>query len=66
MKDCKIPKELMDEDYCALVFEFSMNYSLDNVRYAYGKAKEDEKKQVNADKLRKLGYSEEQIKKARV
>jgi hypothetical protein len=56
----------MDEDYCALVFEFSMNYSLDNVRYAYGKAKEDEKKQVNADKLRKLGYSEEQIKKARV
>jgi hypothetical protein len=56
----------MDDDWCYLVFEFSMNYTLDGLRYAYHKEKKKEKEKVTADLLRKLGYTEEQIQKARL
>lgn len=66
LKACPIEPDLMDNDWCYLVFEFSMNYTLDGLRYAYHKEKKKEKEKVTADLLRKLGYTEEQIQKARL
>ena len=41
-----------------------MNYDNLCIRDAYQKEKEDEKSAVDADELRALGYSEEDIAKA--
>lgn len=64
MKVCPVSPDLMDDDWCYIIFEFVMNYSIDSFRTSYAKNKEDESKKVKADTLRKLGYSEEQIKKS--
>ena len=57
-------KELQDELYYYIWFEFLMNYDKLGIRDAYQKEKEKEKTAVDAEELRALGYSEEDIKKA--
>ena len=57
-------KELQDELYYYIWFEFLMNYDKLGIRDAYQKEKEKAKTAVDADELRALGYSEEDIKKA--
>lgn len=63
---CPIPMDKMDEDWAYIVSEFALNYSVDSMRYAYLKAKEENKTKVDADKLRELGYTEEQIAKTNI
>lgn len=65
LKACPIETDLMDDDWSYLIFEFMMNFSTDNIRYLYHKQKENDSKKVNADVLRKLGYTEEQIQKSK-
>ncbi|MBO7692542.1 MAG: hypothetical protein J6W16_07260 [Methanobrevibacter sp.] len=50
--------------YYAVWFEFLMNYDKLGIRDAYQKEKEKQQTAVNADELRALGYSEEEIQKA--
>ena len=57
-------KELQDELYYYIWFEFLMNYDKLRVRDAYQKEKEKQETAVDADELRALGYSEEDIAKA--
>lgn len=57
-------KELQDEIYYYIWFEFLMNYDKLCVRDAYHKEKEKQKSVVDADELRAAGYSEEDIAKA--
>ena len=57
-------KELQDELYYYIWFEFLMNYDKLGIRDAYQKEKKKAKTAVDADELRALGYSEEDIKKA--
>lgn len=57
-------KELQDDLYYYIWFEFLMNYDKLGIRDAYQKEKEKEKTAVDAEELRALGYSEEDIKKA--
>ena len=57
-------KELQDELYYHIWFEFLMNYDKLGIRDAYRKEKENRKSAVSADELRALGYSEEDIAKA--
>ena len=57
-------KELQDELYYYIWFEFLMNYDKLGIRDAYQKEKEKAKTAVDAEELRALGYSEEDIKKA--
>ena len=59
-------KELQDELYYNIWFEFLMNYDKFDVRTAYQKQKEDERNSVDAEDLRALGYSEEDIAKAQL
>ena len=63
LKTCPVRSELQDDDWQYIVFEFSMNYELDKFRQFYQDEKRKSKNKVDADKLRKLGYSEEQIQK---
>lgn len=65
LKVCPIEVDLMDDDWCYLIFEFAMNYTTESIRYSYHKQKENDGKKVNADVLRKLGYTEEQIQKSK-
>lgn len=57
-------KELQDNLYYYIWFEFLMNYDKLGIRDAYQKQKEQQKSAVDADELRALGYSEEDIAKA--
>ena len=57
-------KELQDEIYYLIWFEFLMNYDKIGIRDAYQKQKEEEKNKVDDETLRELGYSEEDILKA--
>jgi len=57
-------KELQDNLYYYIWFEFLMNYDKIGIRDAYQKEKEKQKTAVDADELRALGYSEEDIAKA--
>lgn len=57
-------KELQDELYYHIWFEYLMNYDKIGIRNAYQKEKENQKSAVDADDLRALGYSEEDIAKA--
>lgn len=59
-------KELQDELYYNVWFEFLMNYDKLGIRDAYQKEKEKRKAAVKADELRALGYTEEDIQKARL
>ena len=59
-------KELQDELYYHIWFEFLMNYDKLGIRDAYQKEKERQKNAVNAEELRALGYSEEDIAKAQM
>ena len=59
-------KELQDELYYNIWFEFLMNYDKLDIRSAYQKQKEAERNSVDAEELRALGYSEEDIAKARL
>lgn len=54
-------KENRDADWEFIVFEYTMNFSVEQLKEAYKKQKEEEKNAVDADTLRKLGYSEEAI-----
>lgn len=57
-------KELQDELYYHIWFEFLMNYDKLGVRDAYQQEKEKQKNAVDAETLRAAGYSEEDIQKA--
>ena len=57
-------KELQDDLYYYIWFEFLMNYDKLGLRDAYQSEKQKEKTAVDADELRALGYSEEDISKA--
>lgn len=57
-------KELQDNLYYYIWFEFLMNYDKIGIRDAYQKEKEKQNMAVDADELRALGYSEEDIAKA--
>lgn len=58
---CPVPSDKQDSDWEYIVFEFAMNFTLDGVRAAYQKQKEQEANYVDDETLRKLGYSEEAI-----
>lgn len=57
-------KELQDDLYYFVWFEFLMNYDKLGIRDAYQREKEKRRTAVDADELRALGYSEEDIRKA--
>ncbi len=59
-------KELQDNLYYFIWFEFLMNYDKLGIRDAYQKEKEKKKTAVDAEELRALGYSEEDIRKAQL
>ena len=59
-------KELQDDIYYYIWFEFLMNYDKMGIRDAYQREKENERNAVDADELRALGYSEEDIAKAQL
>ena len=59
-----INKELQDELYYYVWFEYLMNYDKLTVRNAYQKELERKRNAVDADALRAAGYSEEDIRKA--
>jgi hypothetical protein len=58
--------DLRDNLYYNIWFEYLMNYDKLGVREAYQREKEKKKAAVNADELRALGYSEEDIAKAQL
>ena len=57
-------KELQDDLYYYIWFEFLMNYDKLGIRDAYQREKEKSKNKVDEETLRELGYSEEDIQKA--
>ena len=57
-------KELQDELYYHIWFEFLMNYDKLDIRNAYQKELERKRNAVDAETLRAAGYSEEDIQKA--
>ena len=57
-------KELQDTLYYHIWFEYFMNYEKINIRDAYQNEQEKRKNAVDADELRALGYSEDDIAKA--
>ena len=59
-------KELQDDLYYHIWFEFLMNYDKIGIRDAYQREMEKRRTAVNADELRALGYSEEDIKQAQL
>ena len=59
-------KELQDDLYYFVWFEFLMNYDKLGIRDAYQQEKEKRRTAVDADELRALGYSEEDIKQAQL
>lgn len=62
-RESPVASEKRDEDWEFIVFEYAMNFSIESLREAYRKQKEDEKNAVDAETLRMLGYSEEAIAK---
>lgn len=65
LKTCPVESDLQDDDWCYIICEFALNYSMESIRYSYNKSKETNKNKVNADVLRELGYSEEDIAKSK-
>lgn len=59
-------KELQDELYYHIWFEFLMNYDKHNIRSAYQKELAQQKNAVDAEALRAAGYSEEDILEAQL
>ena len=59
-------KELQDELYYHIWFEFLMNYDKLGIRDAYQNEKEKKKSAVDAETLRAAGYSEEDIRNAQM
>ena len=56
---------LQDELYYYIWFEFLMNFDKSSIKEAYHKELERQRNAVDEDELRALGYSEEDIQKAR-
>jgi len=54
----------LDNLFFYIWFEYYMNFDKDMIKNAYIKAKEKNESKVDADTLRELGYSEEEIAKA--
>ena len=59
-------KELQDELYYHIWFEFLMNYDKLGIRDVYQNEKEKKKNAVDAETLRAAGYSEEDIRNAQM
>lgn len=57
-------RELQDELYYYVWFEFLMNFDKYDIRDAYQRNKEEKQNSVDAETLRAAGYSEEDIQKA--
>lgn len=60
-QESPVAKENRDEDWEYIVFEYAMNFSIPQIKEAYKKHKKETGDAVDADTLRKLGYSEEDI-----
>ncbi len=58
-----IPETSDDEFYNFMLYDFVMNYSLENMRQGYGDILEKRNNKIDNELLRKLGYSEEDIAK---
>ena len=66
MKEFLASPDYRDDYWADILFEFSMAYSYSSFKTAYNKHKENEKNKVDADLLRKLGYSEEHINRRKM
>lgn len=60
-RTCPVPPDKQDSDWEFIVFEFAMNFTIEDMRAAYQKQKEHDANIVDDETLRKLGYSEEDI-----
>lgn len=54
----------LDQLFFHIWYEYFMNIDKDTVKQAYHKTKEKENSKVDADVLRELGYTEEDIQNA--
>lgn len=66
LKGYQVESDLVDGDFCFILFEFIMNYTTESLRAAYHNQKKLNDNKVNSETLRKLGYSEEDIQKAKL
>lgn len=60
-RESPVEKENRDADWEFIVFEYAMNFSLDELKDGYRKHKQEEATKVDAETLRMLGYSEDAI-----
>lgn len=58
-----IEADKRDDIWAGVVYEIAMNYSLESLRYGYGEEKKRKKggERTTSDKMRLLGFSEEDI-----
>lgn len=57
----KVDKGLQDELWLKIVYEIEMNYSLESLQYGYAEMQKKKTTAVTADRLRSLGYTEDDI-----
>lgn len=60
-RESPVAKENRDADWEFIVFEYAMNFSLEELKDGYRKHKREESAKVDAETLRMLGYSEDAI-----
>lgn len=61
MTTYQVNKDLIDEDYTYILFEFNMNFTIDSIRSGYNENKKKQTENDNDDILAELGYSDEDI-----
>jgi hypothetical protein len=62
---CPVKGDYQDDDWADIVYDFSMNFSIDSARAGYQKIQEKEKSRVSRNELRAAGYTEEDIARGR-
>lgn len=60
-RESPVQAEKRDEDWEFIVFEYAMNFSVSELKERYMRHRREEANAVDADTLRMLGYSEEDI-----
>lgn len=63
LRESPVTSSDRDNDWQYIMFEYAMNYSLSGIKKSYWEYKQKKAQAVDADTLRKLGYSEEDIAK---
>lgn len=63
LKVCPVSADYQDELWSFVVYEFNMNYTIENFRKSYANYIKKQETKVSDDLLRTLGYSEEDILK---